>query len=209
MSNGMPWRAMAALTSSRALGGIRALRRTPARSSCIGTRTLTLAAPPGSLALTSTRKYFGALLELAAGAELSWGVGPTAMASSRRSASSAVILPAASMPRMRLRSSFMTRDSFSKDAEAYAGAGGLDVDAGSRHGEQHGADADGGPIGIDAAHFARNRQQRGQQQGERRQQDPQRRQRQPKTDGNGPRDLVAGSGCAAPTPRAGAARVDQ
>src|SRR5580698_8987498 len=92
-----------------------AASRTPARSNCIGTRTFTVVGPfkpvVDSSASTSTRRYFARVFTVAPATlpECSPTVaaGANSRAEMRRSASSALILPAASISRIWRRFSFI------------------------------------------------------------------------------------------------------
>src|SRR5438477_48941 len=99
----MPCSRRALFTCACAGPGMRLASRTPARSSISGTRTLMCTGPSSfSLASTITRRYFGAAC---AGVAAVSPASPPCSAPIRRSASSALILPAASISRTWRRAS--------------------------------------------------------------------------------------------------------
>src|SRR5690348_8154651 len=115
----MPCSRRAALARSRACGGRRALSRTPARSSFIGTRTLTLVwLPPEwvSSASTKTRRYFARGLS-ASPFRGSDDAGSRSSAAIRRSASSALILPSESICKIWRRFSLIRCSSIDVDKD--------------------------------------------------------------------------------------------
>src|ERR1700734_1489842 len=121
---------------------MRLARRTPARKNCSGTRTFTVVWPfipvMYSSASTSTRMYLARVFTgvsvnpLPGMRPLNSVVeaGSGSIAASRRSASSAVILPAASISRILRRCSFITISQVNEleDADANIGSIGGDTD---------------------------------------------------------------------------------
>src|SRR5579859_6805766 len=153
----MPLSCRASLTRSWAWGGMRLASRTPARSSWIGTLTLTRTGPSFcSSASTSTRRY---LKEPGRGVPLpAPASGDSPSAAMSRSASSAVILPVESISNTWRR--FCVMSFLLKELDSERCLRALDLDLGPGQRRQDGPNATQQSNEVDAVCAADHEQDR-------------------------------------------------